>query len=366
MNAEQDANYKRQAKNSLLFLGALGVLTAGFPGPTTGQTSNQELCPGCAPLVSHTVRLIIPERLDALAATTYGVIFDSQNRYWLTVANTSNPLLYRDTGTLAGEFTARPEGWEGEPIRAMAAFADSTLLFARSGAFVVGPSLEISRRIVFPHAVFGAVPLDWPRFALNAVVRTSSAIGHPFHILNGVTGRIERSFGGTPDFRPSDLMQLVATLRAQSREDGLLTMHRSDPVLRRWTFSGEPAQLSNRELALFDPVPEVTAGGPDEPPTPLVAAFVKRRSSVVVHYALPRQDWRSAWNVESDHQRSTPINRTERLWSPRIALIPDGSDHVEDWDSDFYGLGFFGPASALVGHRPDDPPSQVTVVHIRP
>jgi hypothetical protein len=257
--------------------------------------------------------------------SVWTVARDAAGRFWASFSGDGVPRVYTSQGTPIGEIGRIGDGpGEYRSVLAVIPVSDSILLFdpVLRRMTVVDSGLNAVRSVPLQGQVFSGVALDWPRVAINAQIAGGGASGHPFHILNLMTGEVEHSFGRPAgESRTSrDMWSIVGWIVKDSETGDLWTAMRTQFRIQRWDQQG---RLIRTIAGLDDWFPDGARGShgsPSQRPDGLVNAFATGKPGIL-YMALqaPASTWRSAWPTGSQSSAGHP----SPAQSPKRASLYD-------------------------------------------
>lgn len=284
------------------------ALTLSF-GPFSGALQAQDnrhvewtaACPECRLSVQPLLRLSAEEEAAGPIDAVWMVARDIEGRYWASFAGADPPRVYSRSGTPLGPIGRLGEGpGEFRSVLGVVPVADSIVLFdpVLGRMTVVTPDLQPARSISVAGQVFRGVALDWPRIAVNALIFSSNGSGHPFHILNIETGRIEYSFGGSTggEDKPRDRHAMLGYIAEDPITGELWTAARTQFRIQRWSRQGRLIETHTGLRNWFPADARGLHGSPSSPPHGLVNGVSTGRDGLLyLAIQLPARGWRAAW-----------------------------------------------------------------------
>jgi hypothetical protein len=236
---------------------------------------------------------------------------DAAGRYWASFAGDGVPRVYTSQGTPIGTIGRIGDGpGEYRSVLAVIPVADSVLLFdpVLRRMTVVDSGLNAVRSVPIQGQVFSGVALDWPRVAINAQITNGAARGQPFHILNLITGEIERSFGPTVELRASrDAWSIVGWIEKDPATGDLWTAMRTQFRVQRWDQQGRLLKTLSGLDNRFPKGARGFHGSPNQQPDGLVNALAISQAGVpYIVMQVPAPTWRSAWPKGSPSSAGHP------------------------------------------------------------
>jgi hypothetical protein len=271
-------------------------------------------CPRCSVITEKLVTL--GGTGDDLLADANQVVRDSRGRYFAQAWGGRTMLVWDSTGKLIGKFGAAGAGPGefGGNIQSMLVDPYDSIVVVDRGlrASVFSPALTFVRSFRLPGRSQGLARMPNGQFVLGAPVSTPGQIGHPYHIIDGATGAIVRSFGGDgavvrPDQPPDSYRSFFVP-----SWDGRYIWH---PLLRGYTVERWNVETGTREVFDMSSAPWYVAPTPLPRMSPAEEAALLR---VVASGSRPAIDSMERANIAKRPPASGAtvmrIDRDGRLW----------------------------------------------------
>lgn len=219
--------------------------------------------------------------------------------YWLLFGD--QVLVYDSSGSLHGTVGRRGQG-PGEFLEAalvLPVAGDSVAVFDQNNLriTVIGRDLKVGRTASVGVAVTDMRIVRWPdQILINGLVDQTDRFGWSLHWASLSTSQLayHRSFGhGGGEIRPNEWGR---TLQVISRGSETWVADRLRYRLTLWTDSGIARRVLERDAPWFPQASFPGRGGPNHPPTTMVAAVAQdERTLLWVYLLTPADNWRDAW-----------------------------------------------------------------------
>jgi len=293
----------RSMEIGLAVVWAVVGLVAGLPGALAAQTETEPsaeivdlACRACDVDLELLAVLGDVSGEGMLEAELNSVRVDAQSRFVVTDGDSPFLWVFRSDGSFVHRVGRRGEG-PGE-FR----WTSAILVGPSDSVFVFDPSLRRLTVYDSEHELGRTAPLEIAAsfdatfvddgIVVNADVRSPERAGLPLHLLDP-GGEILTSFGSvTARFRP-DLGYGVRRAVAASGRTAVWSAWLNRYRMERWGTDGTLLQVLERDVDWFEPYEE-PAGGPEEPPSPLVRALHEEAGVLWVLLTVPSPQWREA------------------------------------------------------------------------
>jgi hypothetical protein len=196
---------------------------------------------------------------------------------------------------------------------------------------VISPSGAFVRSNPLPLNSISVLVLENDAQLLNASIPSSTAIGHPIHVVS-TGGSIVKSLGAnTPSKRP-DGSENDRRLLAVDSDTYVWALHQNQYRLELWSLSGQLARVLTRNTAWFPPWRgQMGSNYERKAPDPYPVGFSKRTSGqywVVTRVADP--DWKSDLVAKRTESGRTlyAVNQPQRAYDSVIELIDVNAGRV--------------------------------------
>ena len=298
-------------------------------GAQTVRVPHVVSCPQCV-VVAESLFTLGTTDADMLAPIAHPAR-DSRGRYFASGFGQRSVLVWDSAGkriAVFGRAGAGPGEFDANIQTILVGRNDSLIVAEQTGRIsVFAPTLQFVRSIRVLARPTSLTVMPDGHFVVGAQIRGRGQIGHPFHVIDGVTGTVVRSFGGgatvvEPGGPPMDSRVTQFTDAGDGRS--IWHWRRDLYRLERWAINGVPGDTLDLSTA-----PWYRAPTPIEVPMRTreeQAAWLQARSS-------PSQAVRDSL-AAADAARAGPpasgvtvagVDRAGRVWA--VGNVPTSSQN---------------------------------------